>query len=43
VLAEKIARQAHLEPLQENAEQLVMGIDATKSRVEKIGLEEEKY
>jgi hypothetical protein len=39
VQAQKIARQAQLEPLQEKAEQLVMEIDATKLSIEKIGLE----
>jgi hypothetical protein len=39
VLAEKIAVQAQLEPLQERAEHMVMDIDASKSRVDNIGLE----
>jgi hypothetical protein len=39
VQAQKIARQAQLEPLQDKAEQLVMEVDAEKSRVEQIGLE----
>jgi hypothetical protein len=39
VQANNIARKAQLEPLQEKAEQLVMEIDAEKSKVEHIGLE----
>jgi hypothetical protein len=39
VLAEKNARKAQLEPLQEKVEQSVIEIDAKKSRVEQIGLE----
>jgi hypothetical protein len=39
VKVENIAREAQLEPLQEKDEKLVMEIDATKLKVEQIGLE----
>jgi hypothetical protein len=39
VQAQKIARQAQLEPLQEKVEQLVMEIDAAKACLKHIGLE----
>jgi hypothetical protein len=39
VQAQKIARHAQLEPLQDKEEQLVMEIDVEKTRVEHIGLE----
>jgi len=39
LLARKIAQQDQLEPLQEKVEQLVMEVNATKTRVENIGLE----
>jgi len=39
VQAQKFARQAQLEPLQEKAEQLVMEVDAAKSGVEQIGFD----
>jgi predicted nucleic acid-binding Zn-ribbon protein len=37
--AQKIARQALLEPLQEKVEQLVMESDAAKKNIEQIGAE----
>jgi hypothetical protein len=39
VQAQKMTRQAQLDPLQEKVEQLVIDIDAMKLSIEKIGLE----